>query len=141
MNPLKPLLAESIKVVSVNQDQVDITITLPVDYCDHFLSVIDAFSGFVGLLKNQVRFSQISQSVQRHSLDERAQKAHEKYYQRLRDLFDEFSAQGHDRSTIVKLIGAALRKENHPWSSPDLVRSCLTPAGRAGRPGRPRRSS
>jgi len=141
MNPLQPLLTDSLKVIYHDQNHVEIRITLPADCCDHFLAAIEAFTGFATILRNQVRFSQIKKSSQRATVDHHAEENKRVYYQRIVKEFDRLTSQGHSRYQSIKLISAGLRKENHPWSSPDLVRPSLAAAGRPGQPGRPRRQS
>lgn len=141
MNPLQPLLTDSLKVVPLDQNHVQVCITLPADCCEHFIKAVEAFSGFATVLRNQVRFIQIRQTSQRVIADQRAEENKRVYYDRIAKEFDQLTAKGHSRNESIKLIAAGLRKEKHPWGSPDLVRFSLSAAGRPGRPGRPRRSS
>lgn len=133
-------LQSSLKV-QPDTDQVQITLTLPSELVGDFVLLLESLTRFAHSVKIKNHQLKRPSLEQRRRLDEQARKAHEEYYQRLRDLFDQVSGHDLNRRTIIKKISATLRKENHPWSSPDLVRSALADAGRPGQPGRPRRQS
>lgn len=140
MTSFMPDLLTSLKVQSVD-DQVQVTITLPAELTTDFVQLLETLTRLAQSIKHKTRHQQRQQSESRRYQDQQAQQNKQRYYERLQDLFDQFTTQGDNRQTIVKKISAVLRNENHPWSSPDLVRPSLAAAGRPGRPGRPRRQS
>lgn len=134
MTSFIPDLQSSLKVQPVD-DQVQVTVTLPLELSSDFVHLLETLTRLAHSIQLKTRHQQRQQSESCRYQDQQAQHNKQRYYQRLRDLF------GCDRQTIVKKISAVLRNENHPWSSPDLVRPSLAAAGRPGQPGRPRRKS
>ena len=135
-----PDLQSSLKV-QPDGDQIQVTVTLPAELTNDFVHLLESLTRLAHSVRIKSHHQQRVVSDHRHHLDQKAQQNKQEYYQRLRHLFDRFADQGLNRQTIIKKISAVLRKNNHPWSSPDLVRSSLSAAGRSGRPGRPRRQS
>ncbi len=90
-------------------------------------------------MKNKDRLAKAKAHYESEEYAEETGKVKAQYYSRLVATFDLYTSQGFDRKAAIKQISADLRRENHPWSSPDLVRPSLVAAGRGGRPSRPRR--
>ena len=134
-------LHDSVKINHLEDNQVEVSVVLPSELFLHFIRTLESLTGFAQYLETQSKFHRLKQSRQSKAFDEAARVAKENYYKRISTEFDRLSAQGLKRYEIIKLISADLRKENHPWSSPDLVRPSLVAAGRGGRPGRPRKQS
>ncbi len=139
MTSLFHYLRDSLHVTPVDGDKLEVTVTLPSDHFLHFLRILESLTGFAQILNRHARHQRIKadEELQRQKQDAEHQLA--RYNKRLVKLFDHYTAQGLDRNTAIKQIGADLRAERHPWSSPDLVRVGLASAGRSGTPGRPRR--
>ena len=134
-------LHDSIKINHLENNQVEVTVVLPSELFLHFIRTLDSLTGFAQYLETQSKLYRLQRSKQSQAFNETARIAKENYYKRIAAEFDRYSEQGLKRYDIIKRISATLRKENHPWSSPDLVRPSLIAAGRGGRVGRPRKQS
>ena len=128
----------NLTVTPLDDQHVEVSITIQTDYLLDFIKLFDSLTHFVRLVKNKDRIERNKAKYNSKQHDEESRQHKEKYYFRRATLFDEYTDQGYDRKTTIKQISATLRKENHPWSSPDLVRPSLVAAGRGGRSGRPR---
>lgn len=133
-------LSESVQVTPADDGNLKLTVTLPADHLEHFLHLLDSLTGFVRIISRKSRLQPIK-SKQDEIHRQQAQAAHAAYHSLIVPLFDQYTSQGLSRYEAIKRIGADLRRQNHPWSSPDLIRPALVAAGRGGRPGRPRRKS
>jgi len=132
-------LQNSLKLKHLDNDQVEVTVTLPSDLFLHYIWLLDSLTGFVRTLNTRTKNAKAFSGPR--ELSKESKQALTQYYKRIAELFDTYSAQGHDRTTTVKLIGRKLRSERHPWCSPGLVRMSLVKVGRGGEPGRPRKQS
>ena len=133
-------LHDSLKITPLEDNLVQVTVVLPADLLIHYVRVLDSLTGFVKTLESKTKLHRLKESNS-HIVEEQNRRSKEQYYARIVNLFDQYTSQGLNRYSAIKQIGADLRKENHPWSSPDLVRISLVAAGRGGRPGRPRKQS
>ena len=139
MTSLFSYLHRSLKVTHLEDDQVQVTVTLHSDDFIYYIRLLDSLTGFVRVVKNKTRYARnMAHYESEEAINERKQYK-ERYYSRIVASFDRYTSQGLDRTSAIKKISAELRKDNHPWSSPDQVRPSLVEAGRGGRPGRPRR--
>ena len=129
----------NLTVTPLDDQHVEVSITIQTDYLLDYIKLFDQLTHFVLIIKNKDRIARNRAKYNSKQHDEENQQVKEKYYSRLVKLFDQFTDEGYDRKTTIKRISATLRKENHPWSSPDLVRPSLVAAGRDGRIGRPRK--
>ena len=141
MTLLVNLLQDQLKVTPAEDDQIIISVTLPSEYLHHYIQLLDSLTGFTRIAKRQARLAKAKISSYNIEAERQAKHHKEQYYSRIVKLFDRYTSQGLNRNSAIKQIGADLRKENHPWSSPDLVRFSLGAAGRPGRIGRPRKQS
>jgi len=123
----------NLTVTPLDDSHVEVSITIQTDYLLDYIKFFDSVSHFVGLIRNKNRIALNCARYNSAEYDRQAQEVKNKYYSRIAQLFDEYTAEGFDRRTVIKQIGATLRKEKHPWSSPDLVASSLSAAGRPGR--------
>lgn len=134
-------LHSNLKVTPLEEDQVQVTVTLPSDHFQHFVKLLDSLSGFVQIVKRHTRQQRVNGETAADHQRQEAERNLARYHKRLVELFDQYTAQGLNRNAAIKQIGADLRAEKHPWSSPDLIRPSLTAAGRGGRSGRYRGQS
>ena len=134
-------LHDSLKVTPLEDNQVQVTVTLQSDEFIHYVRLLDSLTGFLRVIKNKNRSAKTKAHYDSKEYAEETAKTKDQYYSRIVKLFDLYTSQGLNRSSAIKQIGADLRKEKHPWSSPDLVRFSLADAGRPGRVGRPRKTS
>ncbi|MFK5925105.1 MAG: hypothetical protein QM483_00615 [Desulfuromusa sp.] len=139
MTLLVNLLQDNLKVTPTEDDQITISVTLPSEYLHHYIQLLNSLTGFTQIIKRQARLAKAKDSSYNVEADRQSKLYKEQYHARIVKLFDQYTSQGLNRNSSIKKIGADLRKEKHPWSSPDLVRFSLGAAGRPGRPGRPRR--
>ena len=131
----------NLTVTPLDDQHVEVSITIQTDYLLDFIKLFDSLTHFVRLVKNKDRIERGRAKYNSKEHEEESHQLKEKYYSRLVTLFDQYTGEGYDRKTSIKKVSATLRKENHPWSSPDLVRPSLVAAGRGGRIGRPRKTS
>ena len=131
----------NLTVTPLDDQHVEVSITIQTDYLLDYIKLFDSLTSFVRLVKNKDRIERNRAKYNSKDHEEESHQLKEQYHSRLVNLFDEYTDEGYDRKTTVKRISATLRKENHPWSSPDLVRPSLVAAGRGGRVGRPRKTS
>jgi len=131
----------NLTVTPLDNQHVEVSITIQTDYLLDYIKLFDQLTHFVRIVKNKDRIERNRAKYKSKESEAEAQQVKENYYSRLADLFDQFTVEGYDRKTTIKRISATLRKENHPWSSPDLVRPSLVAAGRGGRIGRSRGQS
>jgi hypothetical protein len=134
-------LHSNLKVTPLDDDQVQVTVTLPSDHFQHFAKLLDSLTGFVQIVKRHTRQQRVNGDVAAEHQRQEAERNLARYYKHLVELFDHYTAQGLNRNAAIKQIGADLRAEKHPWSSPDLIRPSLVAAGRGGKSGRPLRQS
>lgn len=139
MTSLFSYLHKSLKVTPLEENQVEVTVTLQSDEYVHYLRLLDSLTGFIRTINSKTKLAKHKNSDYSKFEQDQARATKDKYYKRIVQGFDLYTSQGLDRKAAIKQIGADLRKENHPWSSPDLVRFSLRDAGRPGRVGRPRR--
>jgi len=120
-------LQNSLKITPSDDGQVKVTVTLPQDLVFFYLRLLDSLTGMVKGVESKVRLSRC-QTV--------ADQCHEGinqrdlYYKRIVRAYDLYQSQGLKRTAAIKQISADLRKENHPWREPDIIRSALVAAGR-----------
>jgi len=129
----------NLTVTPLDDQHVEVSITIQTEYLLDYVNLFNSLTHFVRLIKNKDRIARNRAKYDSKQFDEEAKQRKRAYYSRIATLFDEYTDQGYDRNTVIKQISATLRKENHPWSSPDLVRPSLVAAGRGARIGRPRR--
>ena len=141
MTSLLHYLRDTLHVTPVGDDHLKVSITLPSDHFLHYLRILESLTGFVHLLDKHARRQRLKDDQRLKQQQEEAAKALSRYNERVSSLFDQYTAEGLSRNQAIKQIGADLRAEKHPWSSPDLVRVGLREAGRLGRPARARRPS
>ena len=134
-----PFLQRNIKVTPLEDDQVQVTVTLPSSHFLHCVRLLDSLSGFVSVINNQIRVAKVKTDYQSQEFAEQCERNKQEYYHRIVTAYDRYTSQGLDRPAAIKQISADLRKEKHYWSSIDLVRFALNSAGRPGPQGRPRR--
>lgn len=134
-------LQDSLSVVPVGDDQVQVVVTLPVEYLTQYTRLLDSLTGFIDVLKREDKLSRLRLKSANWELSKQAKKNLDQYHQRLVTAYDLYTAKGLTRNAAIKQISADLRAEQHPWSSFDLVRPSLIKAGRSGRVGRPRGKS
>ena len=139
MTSLLSYLHSSLKVTPLENNKVRVTVTLESDEYIHYVRLLDSLTGFFRVINTKNRLAKAKAHYESEEYAEETGKVKARYYARIVKLFDLYTSQGLNRYSAIKQIGADLRKENHPWSSPDLVRFSLGAAGRPGRPGRPRR--
>ena len=124
MTSLFSYLHSSLKVTLLEDDQVQVTVNLPSDLFLDYIRILDSLTGFAKTLRSK------SKLLKPYVPDPHVTSKRDQYYQRIVALYDSYSSQGLKRTAAIKQISADLRKENHPWSSPDLVRPSLVAAGR-----------
>lgn len=130
MTSLFSYLHEHLQVSPHDDDQVRVTVVLPSDLFLDYLRILDSLTSFARTLRTK------SKLVKPYVPDQHALDMRDEYYRHIVALFDRYTGKGLKRTPAIKHISADLRKENHPWSCPDLIRSSLIAAGRPGRPGR-----
>ena len=141
MTSLLSYLHNSLKVTPLEDNKIQVTVTLESDEYIHYVRLLDSLTGFFRVINKKNRLAKGKAHYQSEEYAEETAKVKAKYYSRLVESFDLYTSQGFDRKSAIKQISADLRKENHPWSSPDLVRPSLIAAGRGARIGRPRKQS
>jgi len=141
MTSLLDDLKKSLRVTSLDNGQVQVSVSLPARFLPLYVQLFDSLTSFLRLIERDRRLSRSKQESDFDVIHQHAKHEKEHYYQRIASLFDRYTSEGLNRNQAIKQIGADLRAEKHPWSSPDLVRSSLGPAGRPGQIGRPRRQS
>ena len=133
MTPLFSFLQDSLEVSRIDDEQVRVTVNLPVDLLPYYLDLFNALSGFIRMVKRRHSLAASAKPSDHLGIEFR-----DRFYARIVARFDALSAQGVNRSAAIKAISAELGKEQHPWAAVDLVRSALSAAGRPGKIGRPR---
>jgi len=126
----------NLTVTPLDDQHVEVSITIQTDYLLDFIKLFDSLTHFVRLVKNKDRIERNRAKYNSKAHAEESHQLKQQYYVRLVNLFDQYTDQGYDRKTSIKKVSATLRKENHPWSSPDLVRPSLIAAGRGARSSR-----
>lgn len=136
MAPLITSLHQSLQVTPAEDDQVQVTVTLPADLLNDFVGLLDSLSGFVTAINHQKHLARLRDDSEetKKRFQFKAQ-----FNKRLVRDYDRYRSQGLTRKDAIKQLSADLHKENHPWRCPDLIRSALIEAGRPGRIGRPSR--
>jgi len=132
-------LHNNLQVPPAQDDQAQVTATLPYDLFSDSLRLLDSLTGFVRTVNSKAKLAKSQTDQAKEKLDREAKQNIARYQDDLVQAFDQYTSQGFDRKAAIKQITADLRAEKHCWSSPGLVRSSLVAAGRGGRPGRPRR--
>ena len=127
MTSLFSYLHNSLKVTPLEDGQVQVIVVLPSDLFLDYIRILDSLTGFAKTLRRK------SKLLKPYVPDPHVISQRDKYYQRIVTLYDSYTSQGTKRTAAIKQISADLRKENHPWSSPDLVRPSLVAAGRPRR--------
>lgn len=133
MTPLFSSLYDSLKVSPADNDHVEVTVILPDSIFRDYLNLFDAMTGFVRVTNRHTKLNRSRQSEVVSFLHQEAISTRDRYYDRIVKSYDLCIDQGLNRTKAIKQISTDLRKENHPWSSPDLVRSSLVAAGRPWR--------
>ena len=141
MTSLFSYLHNSLKVTPLDNDQVQVTVTLPADSFLQYIRLLDSLTGFVKVANKHARLAKAKATFESEEAVAERKRYKDQYYSRLVESFDLYTSQGLDRKSAIKQIATDLRKENHPWCSPDQVRPSLVAAGRGGRSGRPRKQS
>jgi len=141
MTSLPPLLQDNLKVTPADNDQVDVTVTLPAELLADYVRLLESLAGFFKVVKRKAKYAQLRSKAASEEYAKECQERISRYYSLLVDLYDKHITSGLDRKAAIKQVAADLRREKHPWCCPDLVRSSLVAAGRRGRSGRPRRKA
>lgn len=126
------------EITQVDDNLLQITVTIPSELLNDFSKLFEALSGFIRIIEREKRLNRFKQQSEDEFQRQQAEQAKQVYFKRISELFDFYTAQGLKRRSAIQRISADLRKDNHPWSSPDLVQSSLPAAGRPGRVGRPK---
>jgi hypothetical protein len=134
-------LQDKIKVNYLDDDQIEVTVTLPADFLLHYVRLLDSLAGFLKYTNTRARIAKAQSSSQLRKYQEECKQNIANYHVRIVELYDQFISEGLDRNAAIKQVSTTLRQEKDPWSSPDLVRPALIKAGRPGRIGRPRSKS
>lgn len=141
MTSLFSYLSDSLKVTPVDDDHLEVSVTLPSEHFHSYLQLLNALTGFAHIINKHARLNRLKNDERSKALAEQAQQRLTHHYERLVELYDRYTIQEFGRTDAIKRISAELRKEHHPWSSIDLVRHALVCAGRPGRVGRSRKLS
>ncbi len=119
------------KVTPLDDDQVELTLTLPDDLVQDFLKVLDSLTNLATIVRSKTRLARLKDNSADIAQLERI-KERDAFYARVVNLYDCQIARGLKRTAAIKAISIELRKEKHPWASIELVRSALVAAGRPG---------
>jgi hypothetical protein len=138
MTSLFHSLQHSLKVTPSENDQLEVTVTIPAEYFQQYIQLIDSFSGFVKTINKHARIQRLKDSEYHDKQAKEHQRKLDDYYCQIVTLYDQFTSEGFDRTQTIKRISSVLRASDHPWSSVDLVRPSLIEAGRPGQRGRKR---
>ena len=139
MTSLESTLLSNLEVTPTDNDHVVISVTLPSDHLYHFINLLESLIGVTTIIKQKERLARYKASVNNEAYEQQAKLLKQSYLSRIAKLFDQYTSQGLNRTTVIKSISAELHKDNHPWSSPDLVRCSLRDAGRPAGIGRPKK--
>ncbi len=119
------------KVTPLDNDLVEVTLTLPDDLVHDFLLVLDSLTSLATIVRSKTRLAKYKDKADDFLQEERFQER-DAFYARVVNLYDCHIARGIKRTAAIKLISQELRKEKHVWSSIELVRSALVAGGRPG---------
>lgn len=132
-------LQDRLTVETLDDGFVAITVTLPVELVQDYRHFLESLSRFFHAVQVKGKISHAQSRAESQALDREAENNLAAYRARIVRTFDRYTSRGLDRKAAIQAIAQELRVEDHPWRSPDLIRSTLVAAGRGGRPGRPRR--
>ncbi len=127
------------KVTPLDDDLVEVSLTLPDDLVHDFLLVLDSLTSLATIVRAKTRLAKYKDKSQDIFEQERLNER-DAFYARVVNLYDCHIARGIKRDAAIKLISQELRKEKHVWSSVELVRSALVAGGRPRSVSRNRRS-
>ena len=128
-------LKDTLTVTPADDGRVAVTVLLPLDLARDYCRFLDSFASFFQTINRKSIVASIAARAVQSDPEKDAVVA--TYSSRVVTAFDQYIASGLDRKSAIRLIAADLREVNHPWRSPDLVRSTPVSAGRGGHPGRP----
>jgi F0F1-type ATP synthase epsilon subunit len=95
----------SLKVTPLEDDQVQVTVTLHSDDFIYYIRQLDSLTGFVRVVKNKTRVASNKALYEsEESINERKQHK-ERYYSRIVESFDSYTSQGLDRTSSIKPPG------------------------------------
>jgi len=120
---------------------VAVTVHLPPDLVRDYCRFLESLADFFHTVdrKAKIERAHVDTATRAAQVEEGKQRLAE-YDARLSTSYDAYLASGLDRKNATKSVASDLRRDNHPWSTFDLVRSRLVKLGRGGRAGRPRRA-
>ena len=124
-------LSDNLKVTPLDDNQVEVTLTLPDDLVQDYLNVSDSLTGLATTFRSKTRLARYKDKVDDILQQERC-RFRDAFYERVVSLCDGHLDHGYKRSAAIKLISKELCKEKHIWSSVELVRSALVAGGRPG---------
>ena len=134
-------LKQSLSVVPLKDDQLQITVTLSADLLPHYAQLFEALTSLVKIIETQARSAAQIKTQLFEVQRQEALHTRKLFCEHLVAIYDRLIDQGLTRTAAIKQISVDLRKENHPWAADYLVRSCLIDGGRPGKPGRKRTNS
>lgn len=129
-NPLHRDFLLDFHVSGARDGYVFLTIALPEGMTRVFVSMLESMAGFFRFIDIKSR-SAMSQA-KAHDPGRRlaVEKSQADFQDQVCALFDDFTRQGHDRKTAVRLTNSALKGQNHPWASYETITQVLRSSGR-----------
>ena len=123
-------LKKSLQITPLDNDHVQLSVSLPRNLLPLYLQLFESLTGFVRILHQKARQSHHEtepDSVRQESLDKR-----DRFYLVIVEAYDSYTSQGLTRTEAIKRISSDVRKDFPRWYSTDLIRSALIAAGRPG---------
>jgi hypothetical protein len=129
-------LNPSLTTTTLEDGQIQITVTLPAGVLPQFIQLLEALTGLTQYISRKASITRARPSKQFQIQHDNALAQRDRFYARIVTLYDYYTDQGLNRTNAIKQISSELRNEKHPWAAADLVRTALIAAGRPGTPGR-----
>ncbi len=73
MTSLSPFLRDNLKVTPADNEQIEVTVSLPADVLPHYVRLLESLSGFFQFVTRQAKYAQIKSDVASQKYAEEAQ--------------------------------------------------------------------
>ncbi len=130
MTSLFHYLQDTLKVTPLDDDQVQVTVTLPTEHFLHFARILDSLCGLVASVNSRTRLAKFQAAAEALKFNEQCEANQQDYYRYIVERFDRYTAEGLNRNQAIKRIGADLREVNHPCGSCRPARSYWPTSGK-----------
>ena len=124
-NPLGKNHNIDIQVVDARNGYAQLSVVLPVEMTRHFSRFLESMTDLLRCSGHKARIkNSVNEPIDPEKLAEQA-KFKQSFANQICTLFDGFIDQGLTRNQAISRTNSAMKEQNHPWASYDIVKDVL----------------